>query len=120
MTKRYWIELGPALVLGLATIVSTLIAVWESDSRWLIGFGPLLMAFSIVGADVMGSRLQGESPGPSPAALLVAAAFLVACGIAAFRGPLLIAMLIPILGGGSSTVILSNGRSRSCGRIHIQ
>lgn len=120
MTRKYWIELGPAGVLGFGIIVSTMVAVWEADSSWLIGFGPLLMAFSIVGADVLGSRLRGESPRPSSGALLVAAAFLVACGIAAFRGPTLIAMLIPILGGGSSTVILSKGRSRSCGRIPIQ
>jgi hypothetical protein len=114
MKRRHWIELGPALVLAFGIIASTILMV-ASDSAWLVGAGSLLFALSIVGADILGARLRDESPVPSPTSLVVAAVFLVACGIIALRDPALVKLFI--LTGGSVTVILPrfSGRSLLCG-----
>ena len=119
MSRRYRIEIVPSLVLAIGVLTSTLWVVLAAGSGWLIAAGTLLFALSLVGTDMLSSRLRGESSAPSPIAILSAVAFLVACGIVAIRDPALVAMLIPVLGSGSGITLLvrSKGRSSLCARF---
>lgn len=116
MTRKDSVHLAPALVLALGIIVSSLLTVSASGSLGLVGAGVLLMAVSIVGADVLDAWLRRQSLIPSPQGILAVVALLVACGIVALRGPGLVSMLIPVLGGGSATALLFKGQSGACYR----
>jgi uncharacterized protein YqgC (DUF456 family) len=112
MTGRYWIGLSPAILVALAIIVCTAIAVRTSHSAWMVLVGPLLMALAIVGADVLASRLRGKPSGPSWGALILGTALLVACVILAFGNPTHVASMMPILGGGAGAIVVSRSVAR--------
>ena len=117
MSRKSWIEAVPSLVFAMGILASTLLVVLASGSGWLMAAGTLLLSVSLLSADVLSSWLRGESLAPSPAAILSAVAFLVACGIVAVKDPSLVAMLIPVLGSGSGVILLRpRGRSSLCGR----
>jgi hypothetical protein len=100
----------------MGIIVSTLIAVSASGSRWLIGAAVVLAAVSIVGADALDGWRRRRSLAPSVQGVVAAAALLVACGIVAIRDFELVAMLIPVLGGGTASAVLFKGQSCVCAR----
>ena len=115
MSRKYWLELGPSLLVGAGIILSTLLAVLAAESRWLVMAAPLLLAVTVVGAERLNSRLQGESWGSFWAALLLGGAILFAGLIVALRDPGLVKTLIPTLGAGTWVPILWRpGRSKSC------
>jgi hypothetical protein len=119
MKGKHWLKFGPSFVLALGIIMSSAIGVLTMNSAWLVGAGPLLFALLLVAADMLDSRLRGESIGPTRKALFLAVVFLVACGIVALADPTYVAMVIPILAAGPATSILvySGGRHRACGRL---
>jgi hypothetical protein len=98
MTRKYWLDLTPSLLVGIGIILATLVAVLAAKSGSLILAAPLVLALAVVGADVLARRLRGASSGLSPAALILAAAFLLAGAIVASRDPSLVSSLIPIIG----------------------
>src|SRR2546427_12803440 len=98
MTRRHWLGLGPSLLIGIGIILATLIAVRAAESRWMVLAGPLLLALVVVSADVWDSRRRGESSGPSPAALFLGGACLLASLIVTLRDPNLVKSLIPVMG----------------------
>lgn len=106
MSRKYWIELGPSLLVGVAIILSTLLGVLAAESRWLVLTAPMLLALTLVGADALNSRLRGESSGSPWPALLLGGAFLVAGLIVALRDPGLVKTLIPVMGAGACVPIL--------------
>ena len=116
MTRKSWLALGPSLVLAAGIVVSTLAAVLAAGSGWLVLAGPLLLALAVVGADVLDSRLRGRSSGPSPAALVLGGAFLLAGLIVALRDPALVKTLVLVLGPMSWFTLLlrPEGRRKPC------
>jgi hypothetical protein len=113
MTQKNWFDLGPSLLLAVGVVVSTLIAVLAAKSGWLVLAGPLCLALSVVGADVMASRLRGEqSPRPSWPALLLGATFLVVGWIVALRDPNLVKMFILSESGVAWAVLLMRPKGR--------
>jgi uncharacterized membrane protein SirB2 len=98
MTRKYWLDLTPSLLVGIGIILATLVAVLTAKSGWLILAGPLVLAVAVIGADVLARRLRGASSSPSPAAVILGAAFLLAGAIVTFRDPSQVASLIPIVG----------------------
>jgi hypothetical protein len=114
MTQKHWADLGPSLVVGAGIIVSTLVAVLAAESGWLVLAGPLLLALTVVSADLLQSRLRGGSSGPSLAALLLGGAFLLAGVIVAFREPSLVPTLIPICGSAAWVTLLRPQRGKAC------
>jgi hypothetical protein len=114
--RKYWFDLVPSLLIGLGIIAATLIAKRAAEFGWLVLAAPLFLALTIVGADMLNSRLRGESMRPSPAALLLGVAFLLACGIVALRKPSLVATMIAVSGASAwVTLLLSPGsRRREC------
>jgi hypothetical protein len=118
MTRKYWLKLGPSLLVGVGIIVSTLVAVLAAKSAWLVLAGPLLLALVVVIADVLASRLRGETSGPSAAALILGGSFLLAGLIVALRDPSLVKELIPIIGAGSWVTLLRRPDDRrTCAAI---
>ena len=113
MTRQSWAAIGPQLVLAGGIIVSTAVAVAVSGPAWMAAVGPLLFVLFMVGADMWNGRLRRESMAPSFSMILMAAAFLVACGMVAMKHPASVAMLIPILGSGAVIPILFRRRA-SC------
>jgi hypothetical protein len=123
MTRKHWLDLGPSLLVAGGIIVSTLVAVLTAESGWLVLAGPLLLALSVVGADVLASRLRGESSGPSRAALIMGGACLLSCLIVALRDPSLVKTLIPVLGGPTWVTLFllrPEGRPRACRASNIR
>ncbi len=115
MTRKHWVDVGPSLVVGAGIIVATLIAPRATNSGWLVVAGQLLLALAVVGADMLRSRLQGSSSGPSAASLILAGGFLLAAVIATLREPKIAATLIPITGAAAWVVLLRpQGGRKAC------
>ncbi len=95
---------GPALVLAAALLVAEAIAVLTWDSVWMVAAGATLFALALVGVDAWVSRLRAEWP--SRQGVLMALAFLAACGMAAIGDPQLVAQVMPLLAGGAATPVL--------------
>ena len=118
MTRKYWFELGPSLLVGAGIVVASFVAVHATESGAWVLAGPLLLAIAVVSADMLGSRLHGESLGASAAALIVAAAFLVASLIVMSRDPTQVKTLVPSMGAAAWVALLRPRRPRSsCERI---
>lgn len=119
MIQKYWLDLGPSLLVGGGVIVSTLIAVLAAQSGWLVLTGPLLLALTALSADAWASRRRGNSSRPSRPALLLGGAILLAGLIVTLRDPGLVKMLIPIIGGAAWVSILrrSGSRRKACARF---
>ena len=112
MTKKYWLSLTPSMVIALAIILSSLVAVLAAKSTWLALAAPALLALAVAAADALNSRLRGRSFRPSPAALILAASFLVAGLLVTFRDPHLVKSLIPIVGVCAWTTLLLRPENR--------
>jgi len=98
MARKYWLDLGPSLLVGVGIVAATFVAVLAAGSGWLVLAGPLVLALAVVGADVLGSRLRGKPARPSLIALSIGGSFLLAGLIVALRDPSLVKTLIPVIG----------------------
>ena len=98
MARKYWLELGPSLLVAAGIVAATFVAARAAESGWLVLAGPLLLALTVVGADVLGSRLRGKPSRPSWTALFIGGSFLLAGLIVALRDPSLVKTLIPVIG----------------------
>lgn len=116
MIRRYWLKLGPNLLVGLGIIVATLVAKLAADSGWLVMAGPALLAFSVVCADLLEARLRREPSVPSFGALILAGTFLATAVVVTLRDPGLVKLLIPVVGTGCWVAVLSRSDAdrRSC------
>jgi hypothetical protein len=113
MARKYWLELGPSLLVGAGIVAATFVAVLAARSGWLVLAGPLLLALTVVGADVLSSWLRGKPSRPSWIALFIGGSFLLAGLIVALRDPSLVKTLIPIIGVTAwPTLLLRPGSSR--------
>lgn len=118
MTRKYWRDLTPSILVAVGIVVSTFVASRAAGSGWLVLGGPLLLALSVVGADVLDARLRGESSGPSWAALLMGGSCLLAGLIVTLRDPTLVKTLIPILGVAAwVTVLRPVSGSKACRNV---
>jgi hypothetical protein len=109
MTRQSKVAIGLHLVLAGGIVISTALAASGSIGRTA---GVILFALLILAVDMMAGRLKGQSMAPTFSAILMSAAFLLACGIVALKNPGLVAMLIPVLGCSTAIPILSLSRTR--------
>ena len=116
MTRKYGFNLSPSLLVGIGIIVSTLIAVVTADFGWWVLAGPLLLALAFVGADMLDSRMRGESSLPSPGVLILGSAILLVGLIVTLRDPDLVKTLIPVIGPAVWVTLLlrPEGRRNAC------
>jgi hypothetical protein len=114
MTNKYWLALTPSLVVGVAIMISAFIAVRAVHSGWLIMAAPLFLAFSVLAADSLNSRLRGASALPSPAALILAAALVLSCLILTPKNSTQIASMLPMLGIVCWIILRPNNRRKRC------
>lgn len=116
MTRKCWFNLGPSLLVGVGILVSTLVAVLAAESGWMVLAGPLLLALAFVGADMLDSRQRAESAHPSPGALILGGAILLAGLIVTLRDPSLVKTLIPVIGPTVWVTLLlrPDGRRKVC------
>jgi hypothetical protein len=113
--KRPLSSHAPALLVAIGIILAAAVAALAPFAQWPVLTGPLLLSAAIVGSDMLRSRLTGAAPIPSWCSVLLAGAFLVACGLVAFVDPKQVALMIPILGGSVSTpLLLGTGRRGEC------
>ena len=61
MTRKFWREVGPSLVVGVGILLATFIAVRTAQSGWLVLAGPLFLSLTVLGADALAARLRGGS-----------------------------------------------------------
>lgn len=101
MTRKYWLNLTPSLLIAIGILASSYVAVHTAKSEWLVLAAPFVLSSAILGADVWGSQLRGKLSGPSPASRFLAGAFFLACVSVTLSDPGLVKTLIPILGAAS-------------------
>lgn len=116
MARKIWRDLGPSLLVAVGILASTFVAVRMADSGWWVLSAPLLLALTVVAADVMSSRLRGKSSGPSVVSLLLGGTFLLSGAIVALRDPSLVKLLIPTVGviAWTPLVLLQGNRRKAC------
>jgi peptidoglycan/LPS O-acetylase OafA/YrhL len=112
MTGKFWLSLTPSLFLAIGIVLASLVAVRTAGSGWFLLAGPLVLSLAIVSADMLASRLSGKSAAPSPAALILAAAFLLA-GFITFRDPAVVKTIIPIMGAAGWAALLVRPPARA-------
>jgi hypothetical protein len=119
MARKYWLELGPSLLVAAGILAATLVAVLAAQSRWGVSGGLMLLALAVVSADVMDSRLRGTAPGPSWAARILVGSFLTAGLMVDLHDPGLVSTLIPTIGVASWVVLLLRPEDlrKSCNEI---
>ncbi len=119
MTRQFWYDLVPSLIVALGVVAATYVASLSAESGWLVMMGPLALALAVVSADLLAARLRGASLVPSPAALILSGTSVVASAIVAFRDPSDVATLIPIVGAGSwvTLLMLPDNRRKACRSI---
>ena len=103
-------NLGPALFMALLILVASALAVPAPRAPWAAFAGPVLLALGLLGADLVRRRRWL----PSPSALLVAAAILVACGILASGDRQYLAAMVPILGSSAAIPVILRKERRGC------
>ena len=105
-------NLGPALFFAAAILVASALVKAAPHASWAAVASPALLVLALLGADLF----QRRRFQPSPIVLILAASFLVACGLLASRGLDQLASMIPILGSSVMLPILlrAEGPRPSC------
>jgi hypothetical protein len=116
MVRKLALELGPSLLVGVGIIASTWVASLAEGSGWLVLVGPLLLAITLVGAAMLGSRAAGRSRDVFAAALLVGVSFVLAGLILAVHDGRHVTEFIPIMGAAGWVTLLPRrgNRRASC------
>jgi hypothetical protein len=113
MTRSYWRDFLPSLVLA-----SSIVAGQSAQTLWSDFAGTCVLALGLLAADALARRSRGAPLRPSPAAWILAAAFVFAGGLALLRAPGHTGALIPLLGLGAWTAFfMDSGSNRSTCRI---
>ena len=115
MSRKVLAEAGPSFVLAVGIILSTIITVSASGSWWALAV--FLLVLSMLGADVLATKLQGGSRGMSAGMLVVSGSVLLGSGLIATWNTALVDHFIPIVGAGAAAVLLLRTRraARGCG-----
>jgi hypothetical protein len=105
MRRFSLIELSPALLIAAGILVATSLAMHLTG--WLVWVPPLLLACTVLGANMLQSRLRGPSLLPTPPSLILASAILVVAAMVGTDSPKPMANMMPILG---ATAVLALAR----------
>lgn len=116
MTRKYLFNLGPSLLVGLGIIVATLAVKLTAHSGWWVMTGPVVLAASVLCADLLEARLRGKQFSPSFGALIFAGAFIAAGFLLALRDPSFLALFM-LFGVVALPSRLGSGR-RGCRYIY--
>ncbi len=116
MMRKYWLELGPGLLVGVGIIASTCVASRAETSGWLVLAGPLLLAAVFVAAAMLDARATGRPPEMFAAALMVGISFVLAGVILVVRGGSHVTEFVPIMGAAGWVTLLPRrgNRRASC------
>jgi hypothetical protein len=106
MTRKYWLNQTPSLLVAAAIVLATLLAVLTAKSAWLVLTAPALLCIAVIGADAWNSQLHQGALRPSPAALILGASFLLAGLLLTLRDPGSLKILIPIVGSIGWSILL--------------
>jgi uncharacterized membrane protein YwaF len=112
MMPKHWYELTSSLLVAAGIILATFVAKRVDGSGFVVLAAPLMMALTVVGADMLNSRLRGGSPRPSWGALIMGAAVLLSSWILITRDPGLVKTMLPLTGTTSWVVLLSRAEDR--------
>lgn len=58
MTRKFWLNLGQVLLVGLGMVVGTFAAKRAAGFGWWVMTGPALMAISVVCADLISAGVS--------------------------------------------------------------
>ena len=115
MNRSHWQDLVPSLFVAAGVLAAQAAQVAWSDLA-----GTAVLAACLLAGDALAMRVRGRPARPSPAALFLAGAFVVAGLIASLRAPGHTGSLMPLLGLGAWTVLFApagrRGRACSFGR----
>jgi hypothetical protein len=112
MMPKHWNELTPSLLVAAGIIVAAFVAKRAGGSELVLLAAPLMLALTVVGADVLNSRLRGGSPRPSWGALIMGAAVLLSSWILMTRDPGLVKTLLPLTGTTSWVVLFTRAEDQ--------
>ena len=101
--------LTPALCCAGGIIAGTAVATFTMDHSLPVRMlGPLVFAASMLGADMLIARARGAAPRPSGTAIFLALSCLVALSITALGDPDMVAIMLPVLGGGIAASLFTS------------
>jgi MFS superfamily sulfate permease-like transporter len=105
-------NLGPALFFAAAILLASALIKAAPHATWAAIASPALLVLVLIGTDLV----QRRRFRPSAIVLVLAATFVVACGLLASRGLDQLAPMIPILGSSVMLplVLRAEGRQPSC------
>jgi 1,4-dihydroxy-2-naphthoate octaprenyltransferase len=116
--NRTFSHLGSALLLAIALLAASALTAAAPHSPWAAAVSLILFVLAILGIDLFARRRSGRRFLPSPSALVLASAFVVAGGILAFSGLGKLGGMIPILGFCTALplILRPQGAPTSCRR----
>jgi hypothetical protein len=105
---------APALCSAGGIIAGTALAVATMKQAWpLQTLGPLVLAASMLCSDVLVARARGIRRGPSGTSIFLALSCLAALLITGIGNRDLLPTMLPILGGGIASPLLSTKKRRT-------
>jgi hypothetical protein len=114
------IALAPALCSAGGIVIGTLVAVATMHrSLPLQMLGPLLLAGSMLASDVLAARARGVRRGPSGTALFLALACFAALLLTGLGNADMVPMMLPIIGGGIASPLLTPAKRRKPSRMDL-
>ena len=96
---------GPILLLAVGVIASTIVAWLLSHSSWLALLGPAIMALALIGTSAMIPQPHVVRRKAIRRAIILGASLLLASAIVVTKDPALLALIMPILGGGAGAAV---------------
>ena len=105
MTESRRLGTGPSLLLAFGVIASTIVTWLLSHLSWLVLVGPAIMAITLIGASALIPVPHHVRRKGIRRAIILAAALLLASAIVVMKDPAHLALVIPILGGGTAVAV---------------
>ncbi len=105
---------GPILLLAVGVIASTIAAWLLSYSTWLTLIGPAVMAVTLIGAGAWIPQPDVVRHQAIQRAIILGASVLLASAIVVLKDPTLVALVMPIIGGGAAAAVATIPLRGSC------
>lgn len=108
MTNRLQ-DIVPSLLLAAGLMIATAVSVFAAGFGWMVMSGPAVLFVFMMAAGIL--TQENGVKGAAKTALLLGCGLLLAFTLVAWKAPLMVSMMMPILGSGAVVIVLGQGRS---------
>jgi len=104
MSNRHWVEVVPGLVIGAGILVASFVA--KATEHSFVMAGPLLLALSVLAADLLNARLLGLPRRPGAAALIMGGSIMLMGLMLTLSDAHTVLTMLPVVGAVSWIALL--------------